>query len=194
VSRSRRRPRRRVTLGGALVALLVLVVVLVGPRLLDGRGLDVPGLPGGPVAAPTGVPADAERAVVERVVDGDTVVVEVGGARERLRLVGVDTPETVRPGAPVDCYGPEASAWTTDALPAGAMVWLEADDSQGDRDRYDRLLRYVWTDSGTLVNRELIVQGLGREDTYDAAYRYQDDFRAVERTAEAQRTGLWGAC
>lgn len=191
-SRSRRRRSRR-SLAGVVVAVVVLAAVLLGQQLLDGAG-GPSGSAGVPVAVPTSVPDAAERAVVERVVDGDTVVVEVGGARERLRLIGVDTPETVRPGAPVDCYGPEASAWTTGALPAGAIVWLEADPTQGDRDRYDRLLRFVWTDSGELVNRELVARGLGREDTYDEPYRYRDEFLAAQRTAEAQRTGLWGAC
>jgi micrococcal nuclease len=122
------------------------------------------------------------------------VVEADGGARERIRLIGVDTPETVEPGAPVDCFGPEASAYTTEALPAGSTVWLEDDASQGDADRYDRLLRYVWTEGGGLLNQQLVASGLGTEDTYDQPYRYRDAFVAAEAAARDSGAGLWGAC
>ena len=194
----RRRGRRRPSRSVALVAVLIVVaiVVLLVPRLLGGAGGTWPGgdAGAGGSAVPAEVPDGAERATVERVVDGDTVVVDLDGERERLRLIGVDTPETVAPGRPVDCFGPEASAWTTEALPAGAVVWLEADPTQADRDRYDRLLRFVWTDSGALVNRELVELGYAREDTYDEPYRYRDEFVALEEAAEAQGAGLWGRC
>ncbi|GAB2981333.1 thermonuclease family protein [Frigoribacterium salinisoli] len=194
----RRRGRRRPPRSVALVAVLVVVaiVVLLVPRLLDGTGGAWPGGGTGPggAAVPAEVPDGAERATVERVVDGDTVVVDLDGESDRLRLIGVDTPETVAPGRPVDCFGPEASAWTTEALPAGATVWLEADPTQGDRDKYDRLLRFVWTDAGALVNRELVELGYAREDTYDEPYRYRDEFVALEEAAEAEGAGLWGRC
>ena len=188
----RRRGRRRPPRSLALVAVLIVVAiaVLVAPRLLGAEG----GGGAGGAAVPASVPEGAEPATVERVVDGDTVVVDLDGTRERLRLIGVDTPETVAPGRPVDCFGPEASAWTTDALPPGATVWLESDPTQGDRDTYDRLLRFVWTDSGELVNRELVELGYAREDTYDEPYRYRDEFVALEEAAEAQGAGLWGRC
>nr|WP_249408879.1 thermonuclease family protein [Frigoribacterium sp. CFBP 8751] len=109
-------------------------------------------------------------------------------------MIGVDTPETVKPDAPIDCFGPEASAFTTATLPEGATVWLEDDASQGDSDRYDRLLRYVWSPDGTMLNERLVAEGYGREDTYDDAYRYRDRFVAAEASAEASRVGLWAAC
>ena len=134
----RRRGRRRPPRSVALVAVLVVVaiVVLLVPRLLGGAGGTWPGgdAGAGGSAVPAEVPDGSERATVERVVDGDTVIVDLDGERERLRLIGVDTTETVAPGRPVDCFGPEASAWTTEALPAGATVWLEADPTQGERD------------------------------------------------------------
>ncbi|WP_082486369.1 thermonuclease family protein [Frigoribacterium sp. Leaf186] len=188
-------PRRLAWLVVVLVAGAVLVAF---PRLLGGEvgGGAGDGGAGGAGAAPvpTSVPAGSVEAVVDRVVDGDTVVVTVAGERERIRLIGVDTPETVKPDAPVDCFGPEASSFTTSALPEGATVWLEADASQGDADRYDRLLRYVWSPDGTMLNERLVAGGYGREDTYDDAYRYRDRFVAAEASAEASRTGLWGAC
>ncbi|MCJ0701814.1 thermonuclease family protein [Frigoribacterium faeni] len=197
----RRRPLTRRRALGLLVVLLAGVVLVAFPRLLgDGAGVDpAGGSAGGPggagrEAVPTSVPSGAAEAVVERVVDGDTVVVRVRGERERIRLIGVDTPETVKPDAPVDCFGPEASAETTERLPEGATVWLESDASQGDADRYDRLLRYVWSPDGTMLNEHLIADGFGREDTYDDPYRYRDRFVAAEARAERDRTGLWGAC
>jgi micrococcal nuclease len=195
-TRSSRRSRR--SLLGLAVVVVGAVLVVLFPQLLDGGA---PGdAPGGsaapPSAVPSTVPAGADAATVERVVDGDTVIVVEAdsGARERIRLIGVDTPETVEPGAPVDCFGPEASAYTTEALPAGSTVWLEDDASQGDADRYDRLLRYVWTGGGGLLNQQLIASGLGTEDTYDQPYRYRDAFVAAEAAARDSGAGLWGAC
>jgi micrococcal nuclease len=199
-TRSSRRSRR--SLLGLAVVVVGAVLVVLFPQLLDGGGPGggPGGAPGGsaasPSAVPSAVPAGADAATVERVVDGDTVIVVEadGGARERIRLIGVDTPETVEPGAPVDCFGPEASAYTTEALPAGSTVWLEDDASQGDADRYDRLLRYVWTEGGGLLNQQLVASGLGTEDTYDQPYRYRDAFVAAEAAARDSGAGLWGAC
>jgi len=192
---ARRAPRvrsRRRQLVGLVVVVVGAVVVIAFPQLLDRDGA----AGSGGADVPAAVPEGAVEATVDRVVDGDTVIVLLadGGDRERVRLIGVDTPETVRPGAPVDCFGPEASAFTTTSLPVGSTVWLEADASQGDADRYDRLLRYVWTAGGALLNEDLVAQGYGREDTYDAEYRYRDDFVAAEAAARSDGDGLWGAC
>ena len=113
-------------------------------------------------------------------------------------MIGVDTPETLDPRKPVGCYGPEASAETKRLL-EGKQVTLEADLSQGDRDKYGRLLRYVYlvgtdTSFSTHLNLYLIEQGFGREYTYDKAYKYQDDFIAAQRDAGKYKRGLWGAC
>jgi len=203
-SRARTRGAGRRALIGLAVVLVGAVVVIAFPQLLDGgatggsSGGSSDGTvrpPSADASVPSSVPASAVPATVERVVDGDTVVVVAAdGARERLRLIGVDTPETVKPDAPVDCFGPEASAFTTDALPVGSTVWLEDDASQGDADRYDRLLRYVWTEGGGLLNQQLVASGLGEEDTYDQPYRYRDAFVAAEAAARDSGAGLWGAC
>jgi micrococcal nuclease len=192
--RTRLSRRTRRALVGLAVAVVGAVLVALFPQLLDGDATG--GDTAGSAAPPSAVPAGAAPATVERVVDGDTVIVVTtdGGDRERIRLIGVDTPETVQPGAPVDCFGPEASAWTTDALPVGSTVWLEDDASQGDADRYDRLLRYVWTEGGGLLNQQLVASGLGTEDTYDDPYRYRDAFVAAEAEARDSGAGLWGAC
>jgi len=191
--RTRSSARSRRALLGLAVVVVGAVVVIAFPQLLDGGpGGGSPGA----VAPPSSVPAGAVEAGVERVVDGDTLVVVTtdDGRRERIRLIGVDTPETVKPDAPVDCFGPEASAYTTGLLPVGSTVWLEDDASQGDADRYDRLLRYVWTEGGGMLNQQLVASGFGTEDTYDQPYRYRDAFVAAAAAARDAGTGLWGAC
>lgn len=136
------------------------------------------------------LPADLVRARVMRVVDGDTVDVRLDGRVERVRLIGINTPESVDPRRPVECFGVEAAA-NAHAMLDGQVALLEADPSQGDRDPNGRLLRYLWLADGRLVNLEQIAQGYAFEYTYAAPYRYQDQFRAAERAARAAEAGLW---
>ncbi|MCB0077528.1 MAG: thermonuclease family protein [Anaerolineales bacterium] len=135
-------------------------------------------------------PADLPRADVVRVVDGDTVVVTVDGAEARVRLLGINAPETRDPRRPVQCFGFQSSE-AAKALMAGERVWLEADPSQSNYDRYDRLLRYLWLDDGRMVNLELISLGVASEYTYDGPYRYQDTFTQAEAVARRGEVGLW---
>lgn len=127
---------------------------------------------------------------VTRVVDGDTIWVEDGGERVRVRFIGIDTAETVAPGEPVGCFGPEATA-EAERLMAGQQVYLEVDESQGRYDRFDRLLAYVWLTDGRMVNHEMVRNGFAIEYTYDDPYRYQADFLAAEAAAESEQLGLW---
>jgi micrococcal nuclease len=109
--------------------------------------------PEGPLPA-----RDGGRATVLAVIDGDTIVVDIGGAHETLRLLGIDTPETVAPDRPVECFGPEASRRTRAVLPEGTAVRLERDVEA--RDRYDRLLAYVHREADDLfVNEHLVARG-----------------------------------
>ena len=128
---------------------------------------------------------------VVRAVDGDTIVVQLGGREETVRLIGVDTPETKAPKTGVQCYGKQASART--AQLAGRTVNLTPDSSQGDRDRYDRLLRYVTLD-GADWDLRLIQEGFGRELTVGRGYTRQATYRAAQARARAAGVGLWGAC
>lgn len=130
---------------------------------------------------------------VTKVVDGDTIWVRVGGDRVKLRLIGIDTPETVDPGKPVGCFGPEASAEAARLL-SDSSVYLELDPSQGETDRYDRTLAYVWMADGTMFNLEMIRKGFAREYTYDDPYEYQAPFREAEQLATSDGVGLWAAC
>lgn len=132
---------------------------------------------------------------VIKVIDGDTIVVDKNGVSETVRMIGVDTPETVHPSKAVQCFGVEASnqtkAWLTEQV-----VRLEADLSQGERDKYGRLLAYVFRVDGLFVNQELIAKGFAYEYTYNLPYKYQSSFQSAETEARLNKSGLWatGAC
>lgn len=128
---------------------------------------------------------------IVRVVDGDTVILRIDGRQERVRLIGMNTPESVDPRRPVECLGKEASAKATEILTAGMPVHTEPDPTQDVRDRNGRLLLYLWTPDGVLFNEQMIRLGFASEFTFAAPYRYQNQFRAAEREARAAKRGLW---
>lgn len=133
---------------------------------------------------------DSYLAVVE-VFDGDTISVQRNGVLEKIRLIGVDTPETKDPRKPVQCFGEEASRYTHTLLD-GRQVRIEIDPTQGERDRYDRILAYVWRDDGLMINKSLVEEGYAHEYTYqDNAYKYQNEFRTGEASAQDRQKGLW---
>jgi len=128
---------------------------------------------------------------VTSVTDGDTIKVAIGNKTETVRLIGVDTPETKDPRKPVQCFGKQASDFTTQQL-SGTTVRLEPDTSQQDRDKYGRLLRYIYTKNGTLYNELLIESGYAYEYTYqNNPYQFRDDFLKAQRNAKIQNRGLW---
>jgi endonuclease YncB( thermonuclease family) len=132
-------------------------------------------------------------ASVVRVVDGDTVDVQFGElGTERLRLIGIDTPEVVDPRKPVQCFGREASAHAHDLLD-GQVVSVELDASQGERDVYGRLLAYVWLADGRNFGEVMIADGFAHEYTYDQPYVHLDAFRVAQEGAIANQLGLWSA-
>lgn len=145
--------------------------------------------PSEPLEAPSASRADPLYPVV-RVVDGDTIVAHIDGVDEKIRLIGINTPETVDPRRTVECFGKEASAVTKHLL-TGTTVRLERDLSQGDRDKYGRLLRYVFLPDGTFVNKKLIEEGYAYEYTYRIPYRYQTEFKAAQTAARENARGLW---
>jgi len=120
------------------------------------------------------------------------VRVRLGGREETVRLIGIDTPETVDPRSPVECFGEEASARTKALLPAGTHVRLVADVEA--RDRYDRLLAYVYRDDGTFVNLSLVEDGYASVLTYPPNVAHVDEFTAAAARARDEGRGLWGAC
>ena len=138
-------------------------------------------------------PTDPGAATVVEVVDGDTVVVDLAGRQETLRLIGIDTPETVDPDQPPECWGAEASAHTKELLPAGTAVRLTRDVEA--RDRYDRLLVYVErAEDGLFVNLDLVAGGWADDYPFPPNVAHQREFALAVSQARAEGLGLWGAC
>jgi micrococcal nuclease len=127
-------------------------------------------------------------AEVQRVTDGDTFVAEVGGRRERVRVIGVDTPETVAPNRPVEPYGRQAASFAERHL-TGATVRLAGDAEP--RDRYGRLLAYVWLADGTFWNALLVAEGYAQQLTIPPNVTYAGLFRRLAAEARRQDRGLW---
>lgn len=167
----------------SLATLLVLVVALLvarGPRILE------------QVFRPAPAPAEGWYWVV-RAVDGDTLELDHTASPrlehgERVRLIGVDTPETVHPQRAVEHFGREATAFTR-SLAEGRRVRLEFDPAAG-RDPYGRTLAYVYLEDGTFLNAEIIRQGYGFAETR-WPHAYLEEFRGLEREARDNRRGLW---
>lgn len=129
---------------------------------------------------------------IAHFTDGDTLSVDMNGTDEAVRFIGIDTPETKKPDTPVQCYGPEASNFTKQTIGA-QPVRLEADPTGDNRDRYNRLLRYVYLPDGTLLNRELIAKGYAFAYT-SFPFTKKADFVAAQTDAQQAKLGLWGAC
>lgn len=175
---NRRRNRQLQRLAFALIAVAVSVILVVAT----------------PARPPsTNITAPGDTVQVTEVYDGDTIAVQRGSTVEKVRFLGIDTPETKDPRKPVQCFGKEASNRTKELL-TGRRVRLEMDPSQGERDRYGRILAYIWRDDGLFVNKSLLEDGFANEYTYQSvAYKYQAEFKAAAQSAEAQAKGLWAA-
>ena len=159
---------------------IALVVVIVASALR--RGDEGPGRGG----------RDGGVARVVRVVDGDTIAVRLDGRRERVRYIGVDTPESVKPGSPVECFAHAASAENA-RLVAGRRVRLVLDREP--RDRYGRLLAYVYrVADGRFVNAELVRRGYAHTLTIPPNDRFATRFAALQALAQRTARGLWRAC
>lgn len=179
-----RPPERRAVVGARTVAAVASVVLA-----LAGCSRAGPGPPPRPGEATPTLPAGVDF-TVERVVDGDTIVVSGGGT---VRLIGVDTPETKDPRRPVGCFGREASRFTASLLPRGTRVRLVGDAEQ--RDRYDRTLSYVYrVADGLFVNAELLRRGYGEVLTIPPNVAHAEEFVALAAHARTAGAGLWQAC
>jgi endonuclease YncB( thermonuclease family) len=129
---------------------------------------------------------------VTEFVDGDTIIVDMNGKSETLRFIGVDTPETHDPRKAVQCFGMAAAAFTKDLIGSND-VRLESDPLDTNRDRYNRLLRYIYLPDGRLVNAELIKQGYGFAYT-GFPFTKSDEFTGYQTIARVQNKGLWNSC
>lgn len=133
-----------------------------------------------------------QLAYVLYVVDGDTIDVDIGGKDTRVRLIGVNAPERYE-GKDPQCFANEAGTYVKNRLEK-KQVYLVSDPSQDDRDKYDRLLRYVFLENGTNFDLELIEQGFAKEYTYKIPYQYQEQFRSAQSMAKSGNMGLWKDC
>ena len=178
-ARERRRLRaRRLTLAlGSLgaVMLLALTISLMIQLITGGSGE--------PFAA---------RPTVVRVIDGDTIDVRIGHEVVRIRLLGIDTPETKDPRKPVQCFGPEASHRTAELLPKGTVVHLEADVET--HDAFGRTLAYVRRDDGLFINLSLVTDGYADVLTIAPNGSHAGELTAAAAAARAAPRGLWQAC
>lgn len=147
--------------------------------------LSNPEIPAHPLPLNPGL--DGETHLVAYVVDGDTIILENG---ERVRYIGIDAPETSHPTKGIECYGLEAAARNRE-LVEGKRVRLEKDQSE--RDKYDRLLRYVYLDD-LLINAQLVAEGFAYAAYYPPDTRYYPALAALELQAEHNKLGLWNAC
>lgn len=204
-------PQRAST--AALLAVIALPILLAACRF-DARPAAGPSNPSDPSApsAPSAAPGSAAPAEggspippdlaarlkawdhgvpVAVVIDGDTIRVEAApGRTESVRLIGLNAPETGDGRRAVQCFGREATARLT-ALIGAHDVWLAGDPTEGERDRYGRLLAYAWLPDGTLVNEALIAEGYANEATFDGPYVLRDTFRAAASAARRAGRGLW---
>jgi micrococcal nuclease len=161
-----------------------------GPSSTAPEDLDRPTTSGNPSTS-TSFTVDTAPVVVERASDGDTIHVLVDGADYGVRIIGIDTPETVDPRKPIQCFGPQSSDRTKDAL-TGEMVVLTPDPTQGDKDKFGRLLRYVNLPDGTDWGAQLIKEGLAREYKYDKVYQRRATYLGLQDEARRNGTGGWG--
>ena len=165
---------------GALGALIILIAATAGCG-------------GGSTATTATTLPHGANATVVRVVDGDTLIAKIGSSIQRIRLIGMDTPETVDPRKPVQCYGPQASKHTKSLLPPGTPVRLVRDAEA--HDVYGRTLAYVYRAADNLfVDRELLVDGYARTLTIPPNDAHESDLAAAQHTAEVAGKGLWSAC
>ena len=152
---------------------------------------------------PANAPARAQSAVVDRIIDGDTLELHSRRpgrvlATTRLtvvRLLEIDTPESVHPSEPVQCYGPAATDALARLTPVGSTVWVLADQEL--TDYYDRTLLYLWSEKGgasLFVNRALVARGFAKASLYEPNDRFIDVMYAAESAARAADRGLWGSC
>lgn len=142
-------------------------------------------------ASGSAVEKNRVQVILIKVVDGDTVQVAINGARETIRIIGINTPETVDRRRPVECFGKEASEKAKSLLLAAKSIELEQDLSQNDRDKYKRLLRYIFID-GLDYGKQIISEGYAYEYTYEIPYRYQLDYKEAQKEAQDNKKGLWG--
>lgn len=211
-----------------VIAIMAVIILIFGFALITGEK-DSPSTPpnisklqekteqnvAGVQTEPLNIPTrdTVQQATLVKVVDGDTISVSIDGKNEVVRVIGIDTPEVVDPRKTMECFGKEASEKAKVMFENNKTVLLESDSTQGNRDKYQRLLRYVWIDDGSeprsagrdrLLDKRgevdfgkfMIGAGYASEYTYNLPYKYQNEYKQAEKEAREANKGLWadGAC
>jgi micrococcal nuclease len=152
-------------------------------------------VPAALIAKATGDNASADTVPVIRTVDGDTIIATVNRTDERIRVLGINSPESVKPNAPVECFGPQASTSAKTWVRRHPRVILRTDRAAPDRDRYGRLLRYVEpTGGGRDLSTVQVAGGYARVAAYGQKLTKLDGLNAAQRIARRHDRGLWGRC
>jgi micrococcal nuclease len=172
------RHRRKITWVSLLLTILIIVITESG--WLNKFGQDVQ-------------QANPGLYTIDHYDDGDTIAVNMNGSVETVRFIGVDTPETHKPNTPVQCFGPQAAAHTKEVVSKFGRVRLVADHLDTNRDRYGRLLRYVYLPDGTLLDEQLIKQGYGFA-YLSFPFTKKLQFAAAQQSAQKAKLGLWASC
>lgn len=133
-----------------------------------------------------------EENKVIKVIDGDTFDLYTKNGVKRVRLIGINTPETLDPRKDIECFGPEASKKLKEIL-EGKIVKIEGDDSQNDLDKFGRLLRYVYLNNEN-INHKMVKEGFAFEYTYKKKYKFQKEFKESQFIAKKNNLGLWKSC
>ncbi len=133
---------------------------------------------------------NSELYSVIRVVDGDTIHINIDGKTEKVRIIGLDTPEVHHPSKPIQCFGREASQKMKDLI-NGKQIRIEQDPTQAERDKYGRLLLHIFTAEGENIAYKMISEGYAHEYTYRIPYKYQNQYKKAQKTAEQSDLGLW---
>lgn len=129
--------------------------------------------------------------LVTHVVDGDTIDIEVSGVKNRIRLLGINTPESVAQNRPIECFGKESAERVKELL-INQAVTIKLDPNKPEKDEYGRILAYVWRGDNLFINQALIEEGYAYEYTYHKErYQYQSDFKEAEGRAKKEGMGLW---
>lgn len=170
---------------GGLILLVITIgmILLLFKYLVDGIQKNIP-IKNKTEITPT---IENKKYLVEKVVDGDTIDVKIDGKIESIRLIGIDAPEKN------ECYGSEATEKMKELI-ENKKIKIEADSSQNDKDKYDRLLRYIYLEDGTLINEKLVADGFAKEYTYKIPYKFQSNFKSDQKLAKENKLGLWAVC
>ena len=185
--------RARTAAVALLAGALLLTLAACGGAAANGSSANGNSANGEPTNGSSAAGKVEANATMVRHVDGDTIVIKIEGRQEKVRLIGINTPESVDPRRPVQCFGREASAHLDELLPPGTPLRIVRDVEA--RDRYDRLLAYVYrADDGLFVNLAQIRDGYARLYTFPPNVAHVDQLRDAERQAREAGAGLWSSC